>query len=58
MAFLDYGLVRALDPGTLKLLLEIVQALITEDRDRCRIALEGLGALNCGTTVAPLWESA
>ena len=57
VAFLDFGLVRALDPGTLKLLLEIVQALITEDRERCRIALEGLGVLSRKTPeIDAVWE--
>src|SRR5688500_17621558 len=39
VAFLDYGLVRAVDPGTLEHMLEIVQALIHEDKDRGRRAL-------------------
>jgi predicted unusual protein kinase regulating ubiquinone biosynthesis (AarF/ABC1/UbiB family) len=46
IAFLDYGLVRAVDPGTLKLLVEVVQALIAEDKERGRIALEGIGILS------------
>ena len=57
VAFLDYGLVRAIDPGTLKLLLEIVQALITDDRDRCRVALEGLGVLSRRTPeIDAVWD--
>jgi hypothetical protein len=46
VAFLDFGLVRAVDPGTLKLLIEISLALIEDDRERGRAALEGLGILN------------
>lgn len=46
VAFLDFGLVRAIDSGTLKLLLELVQALIVDDKDRGRTALESLGILN------------
>jgi predicted unusual protein kinase regulating ubiquinone biosynthesis (AarF/ABC1/UbiB family) len=46
VAFLDFGLVRAIDPGTLELLLELTQALIGDDKDRGREALEGLGILN------------
>lgn len=57
VAFLDFGLVRAIDPGTRKLLLEIIQALITEDRERGRIALEGLGVLNRRTPeIDAVWE--
>jgi predicted unusual protein kinase regulating ubiquinone biosynthesis (AarF/ABC1/UbiB family) len=57
VAFLDYGLVRALDPGTLVFLLEIVQALIDDDRERGRSALEAIGILNPRTPeVAAVWE--
>ncbi len=57
VAFLDFGLVRALDPGTLQLLLEIVQALIHEDRERGRTALEGLGILHRRTPeIDAIWE--
>jgi hypothetical protein len=57
VAFLDFGLVRAIDPGTLELLLEVVQALITDDRDRGRVALEGLGILNRKTPeIDAVWE--
>jgi predicted unusual protein kinase regulating ubiquinone biosynthesis (AarF/ABC1/UbiB family) len=57
VAFLDFGLVRAIDPGTLDLLLEITQALITDDRDRGRLALEGLGILNRRTPeIDAVWE--
>ncbi len=57
VAFLDFGLVRAVDPGTLELLLQIIQALIHEDRDRARIALEGLGVLNSKTPeIDAVWE--
>ncbi|HET7481531.1 MAG TPA: AarF/ABC1/UbiB kinase family protein [Actinomycetota bacterium] len=57
VAFLDYGLVRAVDPGTLELLLEIVQALIAEDKERGRRALEGIGILNSRTPeVDAVWE--
>ena len=57
VAFLDYGLVRAIDPGTLRHLLEIVQALIHEDKERGRRALEGIGILNRRTPeVDAVWE--
>ncbi|MDQ3941209.1 MAG: AarF/UbiB family protein, partial [Actinomycetota bacterium] len=57
VAFLDYGLVRAVDPGTLGHLLEIVHALIAEDKDRGRRALEGIGILNRRTPeVDAIWE--
>ena len=57
VAFLDFGLVRAIDPGTLNLLLEIVQALISEDKQRCGAALEGLGILSRKTpAVEAVWE--
>ena len=57
VAFLDYGLVRAVDPGTLGHLLEIVQALIANDKDRGRRALEGIGILNRRTPeVDAVWD--
>ena len=57
VAFLDYGLVRAVDPGTLEHLLEIVQALIAEDKERGRRALEGIGILNRRTPeVDAVWD--
>jgi predicted unusual protein kinase regulating ubiquinone biosynthesis (AarF/ABC1/UbiB family) len=57
VAFLDYGLVRAVDPGTLEHLLEIVQALIENDKERGRRALEGIGILNRRTPeVDAVWE--
>jgi predicted unusual protein kinase regulating ubiquinone biosynthesis (AarF/ABC1/UbiB family) len=57
VAFLDFGLVRALDPGTLKLLIEVVLALIDEDMERGRAALEGLGILSARTPeIAAVWD--
>jgi predicted unusual protein kinase regulating ubiquinone biosynthesis (AarF/ABC1/UbiB family) len=57
VAFLDFGLVRAVDPGTLDLLLEIVQSLIAEDKARCGAALEGLGILNRKTpAIDAVWD--
>jgi predicted unusual protein kinase regulating ubiquinone biosynthesis (AarF/ABC1/UbiB family) len=57
VAFLDFGLVRALDPGTLELLLEITQALIADDKERGRAALEGLGILNRKTPeIEAVWD--
>jgi predicted unusual protein kinase regulating ubiquinone biosynthesis (AarF/ABC1/UbiB family) len=57
VAFLDYGLVRALDPGTLMLLLEIVRSLIDDDKERGRAALEGVGILSPKTPeVDAVWE--
>lgn len=46
VAFLDFGLVRAIDPGTLNMFVELGQALVGDDRGRGRAALEGLGVLN------------
>lgn len=57
VAFLDFGLVRAIDPGTLELLLEVVQGLIHDDLDRGRTALEGLGILSKKTPdIEAVWE--
>ncbi len=57
VAFLDYGLVRAIDPGTLVMLLEIVQALIDDDKERGRAALEAVGILNPRTPeIEAVWE--
>jgi predicted unusual protein kinase regulating ubiquinone biosynthesis (AarF/ABC1/UbiB family) len=57
VAFLDFGLVRAVDPGTLELLLEIVQALIADDQGRGGVALEGMGILNRRTPeVDAVWD--
>ena len=57
VAFLDFGLVRSVDPGTLQQLLEIVQALIEDDRQRGRIALEKIGILNRRTPeIDAVWE--
>src|SRR5687768_15432600 len=36
VAFIDYGLTRAVDPATLLNMVEIVQALIHEDKDRAQ----------------------
>ncbi|HEX2296290.1 MAG TPA: hypothetical protein VHN37_13405 [Actinomycetota bacterium] len=48
---------RALDPGTLLLLLEIVRSLIDDDRERGRAALEAVGILNPRTPeVDAVWE--
>ena len=57
VAFLDYGLVRAVDPGTLQNLLEMIQALIHDDKERGRRALEGVGILNKRTPeIEAVWE--
>ena len=57
VAFLDFGLVRALDPGTHEHLLEIIQALIAGDKERERRALEGLGILTARTPeIDAIWE--
>ncbi len=57
VAFLDFGLVRALDPGTLRLLIELVLSLIEDDRETGRSALEGLGILNRRTPeVDAVWH--
>lgn len=57
VAFLDFGLVRAIDPGTHEQLLEIIQGLIADDKERTKTALEGLGILNRRTPeIESLWE--
>lgn len=57
VAFIDYGLVRAIDPGTLGLLVELTEAMIADDHERGRTALEGLGILNTRTPeVEAVWE--
>ncbi len=57
VAFLDFGLVREIDMGTLKNLLELVQALIVDDKERGRQALEGIGILNSRTPeIEAVWE--
>jgi predicted unusual protein kinase regulating ubiquinone biosynthesis (AarF/ABC1/UbiB family) len=57
VAFIDYGLTRAVDPATLLYMVELVQALITEDKDRGRQALEGLGILSKRTPeVDAVWD--
>jgi predicted unusual protein kinase regulating ubiquinone biosynthesis (AarF/ABC1/UbiB family) len=57
VAFLDFGLVRSVDPGTLELLHEVVLALLDDDKVRGRAALEGLGILNRRTPeIDAVWE--
>ncbi len=57
VAFLDFGLVRAVDPGTRTLMLTLVVALIADDREEGRKALESLGILNRKTPeVDQVWE--
>ena len=57
VAFIDYGLTRAVDPATLLYMVELVQALIHEDKDRGRQALEGLGILSKRTPeVDAVWD--
>jgi predicted unusual protein kinase regulating ubiquinone biosynthesis (AarF/ABC1/UbiB family) len=57
VAFLDYGLVRAIDPGTRRLFLEIIQGLINDDKERCRSALESIGILSPRTPeVDAVWD--
>ena len=57
VAFLDFGLVRAVDPGLLHQMIEIIQALIEDDKERCRRALEGVGVLNSRTPeIDELWD--
>ena len=46
VAFLDFGLVRAIDPGTLELFTELGRAIIADDKEMGRTSLEGLGVLN------------
>jgi predicted unusual protein kinase regulating ubiquinone biosynthesis (AarF/ABC1/UbiB family) len=57
VAFLDFGLVRTVDHETLRLLIEIVVALIEEDRPRGREALEAIGILSRRTPeIDAVWE--
>ena len=57
IAFLDYGLIRKVDRETLAHLIEIVQALIEDDRERGRIALEHIGILSRKTPeIDAVWE--
>lgn len=57
VAFLDFGLVRAIDPGTLKLFTELGQALVADDKERGRTALEGMGVLNRRTPeIDAVWD--
>ncbi|MGI8773882.1 MAG: ABC1 kinase family protein [Actinomycetota bacterium] len=57
VAFLDFGLVRAVDPGQLEELHQIAVALIDEDREAGRAALESLGVLNRRTPeIDVIWE--
>ena len=57
VAFLDFGLVRALDPGTLRLFTELGEAMVADDRERGRAALEGMGVLNRRTPeIDAVWE--
>jgi predicted unusual protein kinase regulating ubiquinone biosynthesis (AarF/ABC1/UbiB family) len=57
VAFLDFGLVRSVDPGTLKLLHEVVLALLRDDKEAGRTALEGLGILNPRTPeIDAVWD--
>jgi predicted unusual protein kinase regulating ubiquinone biosynthesis (AarF/ABC1/UbiB family) len=57
VAFLDFGLVRAIDPGTRASLVEVLLALINDDRERGRKALEALGILSRRTPeVEAIWE--
>lgn len=57
VAFLDYGLVRALDPGTHQLLIQISLAMIHNDKERGRAALEGIGILTGKTPdIDAVWD--
>jgi predicted unusual protein kinase regulating ubiquinone biosynthesis (AarF/ABC1/UbiB family) len=57
VAFLDYGLVRAIDPGTHELLIETSLALIENDKERGREALEGMGILTRKTPeIDAVWD--
>jgi predicted unusual protein kinase regulating ubiquinone biosynthesis (AarF/ABC1/UbiB family) len=57
VAFLDFGLVRALDPGTLRFFVEMGEALVNDDQEEGRSALEGMGVLNRRTPeVDAVWE--
>ena len=57
VAFLDFGLVRAIDPGTHKLFIELGRAMIDDDSERGRTSLEGLGVLNRKTPeIDAVWD--
>lgn len=57
VAFLDFGLVRAIDPGTRSSLIEVLLALIEDDSERGGRALEALGILGRKTPdVSAIWD--
>lgn len=57
IAFLDFGLVRALDPGTYEELKEIAISVIEDDKERGRAALESIGILTRRTPeIDAVWE--
>ncbi|CAN5701559.1 AarF/ABC1/UbiB kinase family protein [soil metagenome] len=57
VAFLDFGLVRAVDPGELRLLVELVRFLVADDREGGRRTLESLGILGARTPdVDAVWQ--
>ncbi|HVF52538.1 MAG TPA: AarF/ABC1/UbiB kinase family protein [Actinomycetota bacterium] len=57
VAFLDFGLVREIDSKTLHLLLDVVTALIADDTERGRVALESLGILGSKTPeITAVWD--
>jgi predicted unusual protein kinase regulating ubiquinone biosynthesis (AarF/ABC1/UbiB family) len=57
VAFLDFGLVRAIDPGTRASLIQILLALKDDDLDEGRTALEALGILSRKTPeVTAIWD--
>jgi predicted unusual protein kinase regulating ubiquinone biosynthesis (AarF/ABC1/UbiB family) len=57
VAFLDYGLVRAVEPEVLKMFLEVGQSVIDDDIARGREALQGLGILHQRTPqIDAVWE--
>lgn len=57
VAFLDYGLVRKVDHETLGQLVDVVLALIHDDQERGREALEAIGILSRKTPeIDAVWE--
>jgi predicted unusual protein kinase regulating ubiquinone biosynthesis (AarF/ABC1/UbiB family) len=57
VAFLDYGLVRAVEADVLRLFLEVGQSVIDDDIVRGREALQGLGILNQRTPeIDAVWQ--
>lgn len=57
VAFLDFGLVREVEPPIVRQMIEIVLSLIAHDKERARRALEALNVLKgSAPDIEELWE--